>query len=373
MPAFSLEVARSQDRDELLALLLRAFRVDNPQHPPFETLYPDLFAANDIAMGRHRIIREQGRITACVGAYPMEVRLGPCTVRTVGIGQVSCDPEARGGGRMTALLTATVDALPASGCAISWLGGRRDRYARFGWDLAGTTVQCTMDARSVGPTPDGWTVAAQVPEHAPSTELWRLRGTQPIREEVSREGWHAKLARGKSLLWTAHRRGAADEVRAFAVIREDGNNLQEWGGDLEGLHAIVAEAIARHGMARVVYQPGLDPAATWFHAHSAGESGALSNLLVIRLDATLEAFAPILRERLPHGHGVRLGMTLPGASPEWAGLGTGGDALVLDRCTMARFLFGPLAPSVLLDLPGHQRWLDQVFPLPFLLPATAHV
>lgn len=42
MSRHAIEAARAGDRTELLQLLLTAFRAGSPQHPSFETLYPDL-------------------------------------------------------------------------------------------------------------------------------------------------------------------------------------------------------------------------------------------------------------------------------------------------------------------------------------------
>jgi len=45
----------------------------------------------------------------------------------------------------------------------------------------------------------------------------------------------------------------------------------------------------------------------------------------------------------------------------------------LGRLGMTRFLLGPMKPSLLLDLPREQLWLDRVFPLPFYLPSLWRV
>jgi hypothetical protein len=84
-----VETARAADRAELLDLLLRAFQVGNPNHPTFDSLYPDLFEPSDEALGRHLIVRREGRIVACVGSYPVELVIGTCRLRVAGIGQVA--------------------------------------------------------------------------------------------------------------------------------------------------------------------------------------------------------------------------------------------------------------------------------------------
>jgi predicted N-acetyltransferase YhbS len=372
MIEYAIDAARAADRDELLDFLLTAFRVNAPQHPPFDALYPDLFGANDAAMGRHLVIREGGRIAACVGAYPMDVRIGPCSVRVAGIGQVACAPDRRGGGRMTALLDAAVARLPDERCALSWLSGRRDRYARFGWELAGAALRLGMDARSVGAAPAGWSIECLSSQDSLADNVWQLRMAQPILEELPLGRWLVKLQRGQTHVWVARREGSHDAA-AFAVARQDGSSLQEWGGDTGGLHAIAAAAVARYGGLSVTCLPGTDPSAALFWSIAVWSSGALSNLLVVDLAATLAAYAPLVHERLPPGVGAMLVMTRQDREVGHFSLGNGGERIVLDRCLMARLLFGPTPPSALLGLPPRLRWLDQVFPLPFLLPADSHV
>ena len=60
----NIEHATARDRRELLDFLLGVFRAARPDHPPFEDIYPDLFLEDDEVLGRHAVIREEGRIVA---------------------------------------------------------------------------------------------------------------------------------------------------------------------------------------------------------------------------------------------------------------------------------------------------------------------
>lgn len=128
------ERAAVEDIPELLDLLLSAFRVGNPTHPGFEYLYPDLFHATEEAAGRHLVVRKQGRLVSCVGTYPMTLRIANCRVRAAGVGQVGTSQDMQGRGYMSALMKASVMRMEHEGVGISWLGGRHDRYARYGWE-----------------------------------------------------------------------------------------------------------------------------------------------------------------------------------------------------------------------------------------------
>lgn len=365
MNAYTLENAKAADRGELLEFLLKAFRTNDANHAAFETLYPDLFDATDEAMGCHRIIRCNGKIGACVGAYPMRVHVGRCEVEVFGIGQVSCAPELRGGGRMSALLADVCARMEASGAALSWLGGRRDRYVRFGWEVAGTNLHSSLDARSLGAPETGWTVAQA--EASQLAKFWALRNRAAVCEEVSPEKWIARLMRGGKLhgIFLASR---GKDAEAMCVA--NGESLLEWAGTNAGIHAILSHLLQTQKCVKVTYAPeSIDLAARLFWDNAEWSGVSVANLRILNLAALLASYAPLLEKRVPAGAGVRLAID----DGECAQLGEGGGTLTLDRLTMTRLLFGPLAPSTVTALAGDLRWLDQVFPLPFILPTSSHV
>ena len=47
--------------------------------------------------------------------------------------------------------------------------------------------------------------------------------------------------------------------------------------------------------------------------------------------------------------------------------------LRLDPLQMSLLLFGPIKPSIMLNLPVEQQWMDRVFPLPFYVPSLWRV
>ena len=366
----TLEDARAADRAELLDYLQGAFKTNDPNHARFEALYPDLFDATDEAMGRHRVIRENGKIRACVGWYPMRVRVGACEADVYGIGQVSCDPALRGGGRMTALMGDVCEKMERSGAGLAWLSGRRDRYAHFGFEVAGSNLVSGMDARSVGEPGPGWSV-----EQVDASQLarfWALRNRAAVCEDVPPEKWSTRLTRGGK----PHRVFLASrgkDAEAMCVAEADGkDNLHEWAGSAAGLHAIIAHLLKTQPGVKAAYAPGqVDPAARMFWDRAAWSNAALSSLRILNLGALLKGYAPWLAQRVPKGAGVMLRID---ENNDAAQLGApSGDTLALDRLTMTRLMFGPSAPSSVVALPEKSRWLDSVFPLPFLLPNLSHV
>jgi predicted N-acetyltransferase YhbS len=168
---FQLRRCQPQDYEEFLAVANEAFGHSQEsawfqQNVGHCVPYPALATAADF---RHHILAFQdGRVVGGVGAYPMELVVREnngerFTLKTVGIGQVCCAPEARGQGVMTAALTRALAEAAAKGAVLAVLGGDRFRYGHFGFDFFGSRLRLTyqlkrlevhmagLDAQPAGP------------------------------------------------------------------------------------------------------------------------------------------------------------------------------------------------------------------------------
>lgn len=96
------------------------------------------------------VVEENGKIVSHVGVYPIEVVTAGVPLKLGGIGGVSTAVEARGKGYMTQLLYHAIDEMRAQGYAASWLGGDRQRYNSFGWEVAALSYQLIFSERSLG-------------------------------------------------------------------------------------------------------------------------------------------------------------------------------------------------------------------------------
>ena len=240
----NIEHARGADRAELLDFLYAVFTRNNPNHARFETFCDDLFEPTDEVMGRHLVVREGGRIVSCVGAYPMDLRIGGCRVRFAGIGQVSTAKEALGKGYMSALLKAQLERLKGEGVQLVWLGGRHDRYAHFGFETAGWAWGPWFDAHSLARAPRSRAVAklGEGPAAPITPAMWELRRrTDPFVEEPL-EQWRKRLGRIHCQVWTATPAGAA-EPDAWAVYSPDHKKLVDYAGAPAGILEIAAETV----------------------------------------------------------------------------------------------------------------------------------
>ena len=246
----NIEHATARDRRELLDFLLGVFRAARPDHPPFEDIYPDLFLEDDEVLGRHAVIREEGRIVACVGTYLIPAQLGGCQVMTAGVGQVATAPAARGKGYMTALLNHELDRCRAEGAAIAWLGGRRDRYAPFGFDCAGLSVDYTADSHALRDIPRTRTVrhADPLADGALTPEIFRQRALHADTAIVPYETYRLQMTRFgfQFEIWSAQPAGA-NESDAWAVVNAKNNRVEEWWGTADGRMEILSAYCAERG------------------------------------------------------------------------------------------------------------------------------
>ena len=301
--------AKASDCEQLLDFLPSVFRRNDPTHPRFEDLYPDLFLPTDEAMGHHAVVRDgTGRIVACVGAYPMTLRVAGCEVPIAGVGQVSTAQDWLGKGCMSALVKAQMERLRSLGVALVHLGGRHDRYAHFGFETGSLSFDYGLDAHSLAKVGRTRTVRrfshGPMSETAVTPEMFALREkTAPATVVETIERYRMRLRRGCNEVWTATPAGAS-EPDAWAVVAPKSHRLDEVSGSVDGILEIAAEATKRLGTSLQLALPVCD--ATHELAERARRvcswmGPRCETLAVLDRDRLLEAYAPVIRPgtRLP--------------------------------------------------------------------------
>lgn len=293
---FQIERAKAGDCRELLDFLLSVFRRNTPNHMPFNGLYPEMFVDDDESMGRHAVIRDGGRIVSCVGAYPMTLQMGAITLPTLGIGQVSTSENHLGRGYMSALLRHQLECGRENGAVIAWLGGRRDRYSHFGFDVGFTSLDYQIDRRSFG----GRTATHRV-EKLPSPEsitpaMFELRSqtAHTVLEPLSRYRERLRRCRGGLEVLTATRDGASDPD-SWAVHDSNQGFIVEWCGSLEGRVAII-DALLESGRGLVLRResPMDFEANDFLREHSLTYCASSTMLAILDADALIARMAPVL-------------------------------------------------------------------------------
>ncbi|MDR1046755.1 MAG: GNAT family N-acetyltransferase [Treponema sp.] len=104
----------------------------------FPALLPKLYKREYFMDAAHYLCREDGKIKAAVGAYPLEMKLCGTSLRGRGIGMVFVHPYSRSKGYMRELMNRALEDMRKDGMVFSCLDGRRQRYEYFGFSPAGT-------------------------------------------------------------------------------------------------------------------------------------------------------------------------------------------------------------------------------------------
>jgi predicted N-acetyltransferase YhbS len=127
------------DYDEVIDLGNYVFSAAHAPHD-FPLLLPKLFRREYFMEGIHYLAREDGRIKAVVGAYPLTLNILGEKLFGRGVGMVAVHPYARSRGYMKALMGNLLEDLRKDGMAFSCLGGQRQRYEYFGYARTGTRI-----------------------------------------------------------------------------------------------------------------------------------------------------------------------------------------------------------------------------------------
>lgn len=367
-----IELASTKDLPELLDLLYSVFVVGNPTHLRFEDLYPNLFVETEAAAERHLIIRESNRIVSCVGTYPMTLAIAGCRVAVAGLGQVCTDPSMKGRGCMSQLLSASVARMEREGVAVCFLGGRHDRYGRYGWETVVGDTNFTFLASSIRKTDETLLVAQFAQKEAGlSDDMVALRETATTIEETP-ENYSILMHRNDAEVWIAHTRKSEVPV-AWAVVFPKNNRIADYYGSIDGILQIARSAALRLSSIHISAGPTNQGLSEKLRSECTSMNFGTNSLLVVSLAKVMENYAPLLQHRTPTGFGVTLRMQLPNGSYEEAIIGNGGNVVELDRKRMARLLFSAERATTIPGVPENLHELNTLFPLPFTIPSLFRV
>jgi predicted N-acetyltransferase YhbS len=130
------DLAEPGDYDEVIDFCNYVF---SHAHGPtdFPGLLPKLYRREYFMQARHYTAREDGRIRAVVGAYPLALNILGTVLPVRGIGMVSVHPYARSRGYMRTLMDRALRDMDRDGIALACLGGMRQRYEYFGFTPSG--------------------------------------------------------------------------------------------------------------------------------------------------------------------------------------------------------------------------------------------
>ena len=372
----NIERARKKDFPELMDLMHRAFAADRPDIERFEELFPDLYLPSSSALQNIFIIRSGERIASAAGLFPITLAMGPAHLHVAGIGGVCTAPEHRGKGGMSSLITHILREAQREGFSVAWLSGRRMRYRRFGFERAGTTsaVRLVANPREHRALP--WNVAQAKPDIETTAKLIGMRAGLRVRGLCDDETFTRKLARKHAEIWIATQGSA----RAYLIVHRKTGWCLEWGGDAEGVRALLSYLTNNGSLWVARLSPLRDEYTDIFLGLGEQYEGLQDCLAVLNTAALLKEYRPLLKEIWPSDKALHLVVTDAPALSLSVAAGrvvrrppSGSLTLQVTAGDLPRLLFGPVSPELAVSLPPEGVWLRQVFPLPFAMPGLWRV
>ena len=111
----------------------------------FKTLLPKLYDNRPHLAPYHFITKEDNRIKAVVGAFPLDLNVATTSLKGFGIGTVSVHPYSRGSGYMKQLMQNALDFMADEQADFAVLSGQRQRYEYFGFTPTGCNMCFNVD------------------------------------------------------------------------------------------------------------------------------------------------------------------------------------------------------------------------------------
>ena len=363
------------DFDEAMAFLNLVFSEHAPHD--FAGILPTIYQPTDEHMRCNFAVREGGRLGAIVGLFPIAWRVGGVTLKVAGIGGVSVHPKSRGRGYMKLLMNHAVDQMQQEGYDLSYLGGRRQRYAYFGYEVAGTAYRVNMNMDNVRHAladPDEMLTFEPVGEDGNVlAQLKTLHDAQPAYCDRPAETFHRYLR-----CWGCGPRVARDaggRVVGYVSAQQNEPVINEFVASSPSVATRMARAwIEEHEKVTVLLHPPaglmlrqLNRIAESLHLYHTGNYQVFQWVKV--LDALLKAKhadgplpdgAVVLRIEDAR---VTLSMVVDGGSAGCQQTDRAPD-LTLDSRTAMRALFSLDAPASVVELPQRASILSAWCPLP---------
>ena len=402
----------SADFDEAMDFMNMVFSMSGGP-TDFAALLPKLYRPDDRLMRDNLAIRRNGRLRAVVGSYAMQLQVGQVVLPVRGIGGVSTHPTERKSGLMRRLMLAALAEMDEEHCALSILGGQRQRYGYYGYEQSGRTLSISVNKSNLRHF-----FRERHPATVRFTQIKRDNPDQPENAVRLMKTWHDRqhiyvhrseadfltiLSCWYSQIWLA-----SDELQTplgYLVANGDGTSVSELiAADPKSILDIAAAWTQRQPSHHVRF--ALPPWQTEAirELTKLGESVTIDSAYCFRINdwaLVLSSFLQVQGSLKILAEGtLRLGvvestgrsLTDPATQQTFAlswkngradcqeetGDAAGHPDVLLDRLTATRLVFGPLSPECVLsdaDLmnPDASHLLQSWFPLPACILESDHI
>lgn len=382
MNKYMVEKLRAEDYDELLNLMNTVF--PQAHGKGFESELPKMWRRTDEAMGKHLAIRIDGKIAASLGVYPLPMMIAGQKVLFSTVGNVGTLPEYRNLGLMKTLMLAAMEELDRIGADASRLGGDRQRYNRYGYELAGTSYRHLLTQSNIKNYYDGTISRWRPPQMnlhfrpVNRTELTTLQSMQVLQQQGlmhllrgNETDFYDTASSWNMQPWIAENKQG--KPVGYLSASADGTVIgEQYAQTPEALYTMLLNWLANRGLNEIRLLTAPHDAALNRKLNQLCASCTIepaSNFKIIHWDTVIDAMMKLKASlsALPEG---RMNLAIVG----YGTLHIEGDScmltdeapdLTLDHLTATRFLFGPQTMEQYCDVPQKVRsYCSALLPLP---------
>ena len=335
-----------------------------PHH--FERALPRMCVPDDEHMGKHFAIKVNGRIEAMLGVYPLPMVIDGERFLFSTTGNVATHYRYEGRGYAHKLLNRAMEELKDIGADASRLGGFRQRYNRFGFEMAGTAYNMSVEANNVK-----WTKTAAVrfepiarTDGDTIAKVQKLQAQAPFyADRGDAEGFYRVMTAWEGKPFAAY--DEQDQFMGCLCVSPDSRIAAEIiARDAEATEAIVVQWLAqgRTPVLNVTLPPwNLEAVRRISRFCQNLNLGTPSQFKIINWQGIANALCRIQSRlvKLPDGSftlgildGPTLRFTAEGGVARCEAVEGAVPDLTLDSLAATRFLFGPQAPWTVAPLPG---------------------
>ena len=383
-------LAHRNEFDEIMRFTDKIFRPNRKGRYIVAGNYPNLY--NPSNHKRILLQRDRGQLVGCLGIHPIVHIMEEVKLNAGGIGIVGTHPKRRGEGIMTTLLNNAIARMRETGCSISVLGGDRQRYNWFGWEMGGLRHVFTLNLRHLGKPSllERRLPLRQLQSNKSSScrnilyagskrPYWverTLRDIQPLFVRSSRHTWVCEY----------NGRFAYICLKGANHFPKPYNQIDEAGGDRELVLSMLRVLMSRHRVAtlKATTGPNPDEINQFRFCCSDWQSSSDQSIKILDLPTLTRELRPILSRRA-RATGVNntfhFEMTTTGQASEIR-LGNGRQYNVrLSDCDMTTLFFGniPFSSGICREVgqetsfsQAAQKALEKILPITLYNPPVTH-
>ncbi|MBQ2846634.1 MAG: GNAT family N-acetyltransferase [Clostridia bacterium] len=139
------------DEEQLLEVIDDVFFSDDDEETKrnFKDLLPKLYKEQYNPGYNNVMIKEDGKIKAAIGCFPLEATVAGRKLKVMGIGNVAVAKDSRRKGYMVELMNLALDIMKEEDYDYSLLGGDRQRYGYFGYEPVGAEQHFSINRQNI--------------------------------------------------------------------------------------------------------------------------------------------------------------------------------------------------------------------------------